>query len=206
MYHSFSIEDLTVHHVNDSCIPVQDLIREYDSDPMMWSTYASIVYCIPLLLHVDLYSADKDTIYRMICRCVEHNLWIQLRYILSHDIDCDRNLLLRRVGSPEIYSFIQQYGYKDIELDKRIVWLQRRFRSDRQPIYHRYEGPNIVDYYRDDKYYGYRRAIHRMRWDKKNRDTFYQELVQIGAIGNCEWEAFMDYIHLSNERSIQVIR
>lgn len=159
----------------------------------MYSQSASIVYLLPLLKHIDIHLCDKDTLNRMICRCIEYNLFDQLEYILSLHLDCNKELCLRKIGSVDIYLYAYSYGYTDIELNKRITWLQRRYRSDKSTVFHKYEGPSIINAYRDDKYYGYRCAIHRLRWDSRNHHQFYRDIVHLELIGNCEWEAYMDY-------------
>ncbi len=198
---NFFIEELELCHVGDNTLDFLSLIEQYDKDPSDYGGETSIVYCTPLLKHVDLHIMDLDIIHRMVSRCVEHNLREQLEYILSHKIDCDKNLLLRKIGSAEIYSYVQSFGYKDVELDKRIVWIQRRIRekklgkvSETSKVSQKYEGPNIHDFYKNNRYYGYRNAIHKVRWDRGGRKDFYNSLMELGCWGNCEWQAYMDYL------------
>lgn len=68
------IVSIEYHHMFDTSLPVDALIAEHDSNPEVQGYNKSIIYCIPLLKHVDLHAMDKDAIHRMICRCIEHSL------------------------------------------------------------------------------------------------------------------------------------
>lgn len=201
------IEDLKPIHVNNTDI-VSSLIQEYDNDPDSYVNHPEIVYCFPLLKHVNLYTFSKTCINTMINRCIEYNLYKELQYIFSLNINknISKSLYLRKIGSISIYVYASTHGYQDIELNKRIIWFQRIIRARRNNMKHEsyrpsiyehvYRGPNIKTYYINNKYFGYRKSYYKCRWDKKNKDLYYGSLMELNCYGNCEWQAYMDYYKL----------
>jgi hypothetical protein len=167
---------------------------------------ATIVYS-PVLLNrfikEKLKISDQD-IGSCISRCIERNLPESLQILLNWDQVASytgpKNLYLRMITNVNCYLLARKHGWFDHEWEKRInfvqkIWKRKHYKSKADvPKLEPYNGPFMSQYEKSGQYYGYRRAMYFIRWNRKNRYKFYQELMRLGKWGTCSWQAYADFL------------
>jgi hypothetical protein len=152
----------------------------------------------------------RDELSSMVCRCIERNLARSLGVVITQ---CARRgvgpkaLFLRWIATARLYVYASQRGWRDPEVERRIRLIQawwragsaakkreclRRFRRSQ-----RYFGPSALRYSRqaggpEGRYYGWRHALHFLRWNRCRAYQLFRDLMSLGRWGDCAWQAYVD--------------
>lgn len=130
-----------------------------------------------------------------IARTIEHGLPESFNILINHPkfkLLTPTNLRIRWIKSSDLLCKAAKIGWIDPELINGLTNIQRLFR--RKPlIKHKYSGglPNYDEYY-----YGYRHALHYLRYNPKTRYKLHKYIVEKRMYGTCIEQAYLDY-HLS---------
>jgi len=142
-----------------------------------------------------------------LARCIERKLLPSLNLLLSSGRCGVGNLFLRWVGSSEAYVKASLAGWRDLELEKRLVLIQRLWRTRKIHKIPCYEGPVLEDYENlrnegklREGYFGYRHTLYKLRWDRKNRHRFYRSILTFDRWGDCAWQAYCDLLKENEDR------
>lgn len=190
------------------------LAREY-----LYFENATVYSAKILELHLKLIEEvpNLDDVSSAIMRCVEHGFTAQLQLLLENlprlvsmcerKAPLDKRLLLRKCNV-NCYLIAKQHGFIDNELEKRIIFLQRKFRRQ-TPNSLVYQGPTPKEYSLDEnygvypRYWGYRQTLYFIRWNR------YQRLVILRLIksdyGDCNATAYIDYLEKGNENALNFL-
>lgn len=165
------------------------------------NTYLSIsvVYDIRLLNWLLPRDPIKETLQSMIARCIERDLPDALDLIMQridHAEYPQRHIYLRWIRSLPCYFTARYYGWYDPEWEKRIIAIQRIWRSRRiGKVYrrpkHQYEGPDLDRAERENKYFGWRHSHYWVRWNPQKRYLLYKQFMRYDRVGDCAWQAYI---------------
>jgi hypothetical protein len=149
---------------------------------------------------------DISGMQSLVARCIEWTLAEASELIISSLFSglSPQPIYLRWIGSFNIYMCFRKYGFCDIEWEKSIVFLQRRWRARKLQIksqdklrftQRNFIGPEIKEYECKKKYFGYRHALYWMRWNRTKRYQLYRDILLLMRDGDCAWQAYIDFLH-----------
>ncbi len=190
---------------------VVSVVGDFLSQPCI---IPSIIYdirvlkaCISSPEWLEKANRDIEGMQSLIARCVEWGLMTASELIISElfprlttKLYTDKFLYLRWIGSIDIYMMFRKYDWCDIEWEKSIVFLQRRWRTRKNPIkpkfiQEKFTGPKIVECEQKKKYFGYRQTLYWMRWNRTKRYQLYRNILLLNRGGDCAWQAYVDFLH-----------
>lgn len=166
--------------------------------------YTDFVYEPRLLKLVLPTDPPMEMLRSMISRCIERSRLDSLEIIFGivdpTEVVGPKHLYLRWISSIPAYLLARQQGWYDPEWGKRLVAIQRRWRARRtgqkyHPRPHRFEGPDLDQHERSNKYFGWRHSLYNVRWNPRYRYRFYKRLIHHGRIGDCAWESYCTYLN-----------
>lgn len=126
---------------------------------------------IDAILHVNYF----DDIISAISRCIENDHFGVLVHIFDNMDKLIRitkcktisfHLLLRKANI-DCYLYARNHQFIDYELEKRIIYIQRRFRH--KTYKYSYNGPTPESYEFSDRLWSYRQTMYFMRWNRFKR-------------------------------------
>jgi hypothetical protein len=117
-----------------------------------------------------------------------------LDYLTSISDEPPETQLLLRKCNPYAYTLAREHGFRDEELEKRIILLQRVFRKQPLPDLTPFTGPEPEVYENEDRYWGYRHALYYLRWNRK-RIAHFLKLFRDPDGGDCRMAAYDDFMN-----------
>lgn len=143
------------------------------------------------------FSIDAEDIPSFISRCIERNLPESLDMLLK-DVRFakypDKAIFLRQIHGIENYLVAKKHGWTDHEWEKRIVLFQRAWKQETCEKSLTYTGPVLSKYEKTGRYFGYRRTLYWLRWNRGKRYKMYKEILEKNGWGGCKWQAYADYL------------
>lgn len=146
-----------------------------------------------------------DCVNSTITRCVEYGLMEQLVLLLERITKevwfeaVDKRLLLRK-ASIQVYLKAKEYGFIDLEFEKRIVLIQNIWRSRKLPSKNvDYSGPTYEEYCAGnydpkDRYWGYRQTLYFLKWHRTQRFRMLKTIISDKWGKDCRFQAYIDYL------------
>ena len=162
------------------------------------------------VINMQLSIIDQPSITSLISRCIERSLPIQLNQLfilsLKHNIN-NKRLYLRYFKTINLYLYVlaKKYGYYDTEIDKRIILIQRYFRTNTNINTNTNTNNNqtyLSSFFTElfpntkvsNEYRGHRHVKYMIKWNRKHLYKLIDYMIKNKSFGNCIWQTYVDYI------------
>ncbi|SNW61926.1 Hypothetical protein ORPV_22 [Orpheovirus IHUMI-LCC2] len=197
-------EILTLYH--DNKLHDSNLVDKY-----IQLTISEPYYEKNTVYHIDIFKSNilnckyvghLDDINSTVCRCVEYGLYDQLQFLLDNlDLLVSKatyldgikslcKLLMLRKIDMKCYLMAKEYGFTDVNLERRISYVQELIKGKDNRKLLEYEGPKPEEY-GELRYWGYRHTLYYLKYNKKDTLSIVKRLVDEWW-GDCRYSAYVD--------------